>query len=201
MKIITSYPVIYRNKVINRGGSEFSNITAASNADSIKSYQTWYNKQSPKTALKVDGKWGPKTSAAWDEKGQAYEKQMLGVANEAQNMVAGLFGGMPAAPLPENITVSSPTGEQKKGMFWDKVKGAFVAAKEAGVVDAGKNIAKDALKSKTKPTGKGPATGSNSSLAEAPKKGLSKTTKILIGVGILLMVAGIVYKVNKSKKG
>lgn len=201
MKIITSYPVIYRNNVINRGGSEFSNITATSNKDSIKSYQTWYNKQSPKTPLKVDGQWGPKTSAAWDEKGQVYEKQMFGAAQDVQNTVAGLFGGMPAAPLPENITVSSPTGEQKKGMFWDKLKGAFVVAKEAGVVDAGENIAKDAITLKGKTGTKNTPPAGQPNAIPPTKPGLSKTAKILIGVGIFLVVAGIVYKVTRSKKG
>ena len=202
MKVITAYPVIYKNRVINRGGSEFSNITAASTSDSIKAYQNWYNKQSPKTPLTVDGVWGPKTSEAWNEKGQAYEKQMLGVATGVQNTMAGLFGGMQSAPVPENLSVSSPTGEKQKGKFWDKLKGTFVAAKEAGIIDAAaktagvSNPSKPKAQSKTAPSSEKPV------VETSGKKGMTKTTKIIIGASVVLLLIVIVYSATKkSKKG
>jgi len=198
MKIITSYPVIYKNNVINRGG-DFSNISGSSSPADIKSFQTWYNKQSPKTALEVDGKWGKKTASAWKDKGASYEKHMLGVAAESQNIMAGLFGlGTPTAPLPENISVSSPTGEKKKGMFWDKVKGGFVAAKEAGILDAGKNLAASTLNTKKE-------TVPNKELPPiytipAEKKKMSNVVKIIIAGGALVVITLIIVSVSKSKK-
>lgn len=204
MKIITAYPIIYKNNVINRGGSNFSNITGSSTSGDITLFQNWYNKQAPKTALVVDGKWGPKTKSAWKEKGAAYEKQMLGVAAESHNIMAGLFGGgaMPPAKLPENISVSSPSGEKKKGMFWDKLKGGFVAAKEAGILDAGKNLAVGAINDKAKPAQKAAPSSDVGSSKENIGGGrtLSTTAKILIGGGALLIITLIIIKVSQPKK-
>jgi hypothetical protein len=84
-------------------------------------------------------------------------------------------------------------------MFWDKLKGGFVAAKEAGILDAGKDLAADALKDKAKSTKKTTDSAPTSTLPATEKK-MSNTVKILIGGGALLIITLIIIKVSQPKK-
>lgn len=207
MKIITAYPVLYKNNVINRGGSEYSNITAASNKDSITSFQNWYNKNvaNSQTKLVVDGIWGPKTNSAWKQKGERYETEMLGATNDVQKALAGLFGGAAAVADPQNISLTSPTGEKKDGMVWDKTKQSFVDPKtgstnppvktnSVGLSTAKPDVIPPIITKK--PDDK---TGSSKEQHGSGRM-ISKTAKILIGCGIGFVLVFIIYKVTKTKK-
>jgi hypothetical protein len=85
-----------------------------------------------------------------------------------------------------------------KGLTWDKAKGAWVKAKESGLIDKGMQLF-GGLFGKGKPKGKPPiSTGGNTRPPTKKKdKGMSTTTIVLIGVGVL--VAGFaIYKLSKK---
>ena len=86
-----------------------------------------------------------------------------------------------------------------KGLTWDKVKGAWVKAKESGLIDKITDVA-GGLFGKGKPKGKPPIStgGNNRPPTKKKEEGMSTTTIVLIGVGVL--VAGFaIYKLSKNK--
>jgi len=88
--------------------------------------------------------------------------------------------------------------QQNKGLTWDKVKGAWTKAQESGLIDKGMQLF-GGLFGKGKPKGKPPiSTGGNTKPPTKKKeKGMSTTTIVLIGVGVL--VAGFaIYKLSKK---
>ena len=91
--------------------------------------------------------------------------------------------------------------QQKKGLTWDKVKGAWTKAQESGLIDKGMQLF-GGLFGKGKPKGKPPiSTGGNNrppTKKKEKEEGISTTTIVLIGVGVL--VAGFaIYKLSKNK--
>ncbi len=180
MKIITSYPVLVNNNVINRGGSGYSSLDGGSKKDSITAFQQWYNKNiaNRQTTLKVDGVWGPKTDSAWKQRGEQYEKQMSGALNSAQNAISGLFGGMTAPSNTPSVKADVP-----------KTNSVGLATPPAASTTT----------TATTTTTPDTATG-NSKEDHGGGRSLSKTGKILIGCGIGLVLILIIYKVTKTKK-
>jgi hypothetical protein len=88
--------------------------------------------------------------------------------------------------------------QQKKGLTWDKVKGAWTKAQESGLIDKGMQLF-GGLFGKGKPKGKPPIStgGDNRPPAKKKDEGMSTTTIVLIGVGVL--VAGFaIYKLSKK---
>lgn len=131
MKVITS------RKIISPGRAErSSNLDGKSSTDSIKSFQSWYNKNKSGN-LVVDGKWGPKTRHSWQEAGKEYDaywkKVGIGVAF-GLNTPQG--GGAPAS----NTSTTDPNGRRKAGHVWDKTKGAWTKATASGAVKSAGNI-------------------------------------------------------------
>ena len=92
-------------------------------------------------------------------------------------------------------------------MFWDKVKGGWVYAKEGGILDWVGNLLGVQVPPAFQPTGTptggttGGTTGGNtgSGTKDDDGKGMSKTTKTLLMVGGALVVGFVVYKLVKPK--
>ena len=115
------------------------------------------------------------------------------------NPPAVVQGGTPNA--------SQIADAKKKGLFWDKVKGGWVYAKEGGILDWVGNLLGVQVPPAFQPTGTptggttGGTTGGNtgSGTKDDDGKGMSKTTKTLLMVGGALVVGFVVYKLVKPK--
>jgi len=116
MRVITTHPIINYSSQdeLNSLMEEFSSIDGK-NEVQVKHFQIYANKKGAK--LKVNGKWDKNTRTAYARFGSEWEKVF-------------------AAAYP-NYTIQSPDGKKRAGAFWDKVKNAWVAAKDAGLVDQG----------------------------------------------------------------
>ena len=103
----------------------------------------------------------------------------------------GLGGG----PLPgATPSAGAISNAQKAGMVWDKARGIFVKAKELGLVDGFLNrlgVRRDRGQTPITTTQEPPQT----------KQPMSNTTKILLGVGGLVVVGLLVYAVTRPKTG
>lgn len=191
MNIKTSYPVIVKGQVINATKKDYSNLDGSSPSKSISAYQKWYNGNRG-GKLKVDGKWGPKTSAAWADAGADYDTFLKDTIMSIQGNKSG-GGASPAEAQPKKT----------KGKLLDKAKNLFGKAKDAGVVDAAKNAAANS-KLGQKLGGKGGAAtaednGNGGGAApDLGKEGMTKQTKIIIGVVIGAVVIFFLFKALKK---
>lgn len=91
--------------------------------------------------------------------------------------------------------------QQKQGLTWDKIKGAWTKAQESGLIDKGKELL-GGLFGKGKPKKGQPPISTSPKGSGKPKKkpakGMSTTTIVLIGVSVLV-VGFVVYKLSKNK--
>ena len=84
--------------------------------------------------------------------------------------------------------------QKKKGLTWDRVRGVWTKAKESGLLDQLRGFASSQLGRGQS----GSAPVSTSQEMPAEKSGMSNTTKILIGVGVVALIGFAIYKSNKS---
>lgn len=199
MKIITRYPVLVHGKTINRP-KDVSNMDGTSSPANIKQFQNWANKIKY-AGLSVDGKWGPKTSAAWDKYGSDFETAAAGLA---ASLGTTLMGGAPPATSSANASLSpvDPSGKKKAGMLWDRISGGWKKAQDSGKVDQAKNLfnqAKDALNKGKQGTGtdSGPVYESTP-IPDAKSSGPTKNQKIGIAIGLTILVLGGLYAMSKT---
>ncbi len=191
MRVITRYPVIFRNKVINRR-SEYSNITAASTKESVSAFQQWYNKQRPAEPLVVDGVWGPKTSMAWETKGRAYESQM-GQSPSPFAPAPFAMGQGPLLKLPDTLSPVGPGGEKQPGKVFDKVNGVFI--------DTPKPADAQSQSAGKKASGPAKSAGVGSSKENiVGGRPMGKNAKLLIGAGAFIVLVLVVYGVTRKSK-
>jgi hypothetical protein len=108
--------------------------------------------------------------------------------------------GNPLAGIDVNKLTSQASeyqaSQEKKGFNWDAIKNAWVKVKESGAIDAAKNLA--GKKPKGKPSGRPSGRPPQGKVPTQEKKGMSTTTKVLIGVGVVAIVAFAIYK-SRSK--
>jgi len=162
----------------------FSSLDGTSVASEIKAFQT-YAISKGATSVTADGKWGPKTKAAWQKYGADFTKST-------------------AASAPSVAPGTTPTADQvktqaAKGNKWDKAKGTWVKAKDAGVIDGAKDMVMGWLGKKSTDTGAGDVpvdTGSGDTGAK-PKEPMSTTTKVLIGVGAAVVLGIVIYAATR----
>ena len=116
MKVLTTHPIIHYSTQndLDMIMEQFASIDGK-NEVQVKHFQIYANKKGAK--LKVNGKWDNKTRTAYARFGAEWERVF-------------------AAAYP-NYTIASPDGKTRAGAFWDKVKNAWVTAKEMGLVDQG----------------------------------------------------------------
>ncbi len=191
MNVVTNRKVVVRPASAGSSHKEGnSGIDGSSSKSSVISFQRWFNKNKG-GKLKVDGKWGPKTSKAWSSAGSEYDAAMINTAQSAL-----LFGNtsVPGGISTPATSKTDPSGRQNPGHVWDKAKGLWQKAQD--VVGKGKAIADSA--------GKTTSSSTTQTLPDSPdhKAEQNHKKKILIwtGVGIAALVTGIlIYK--SSKKG
>jgi hypothetical protein len=99
-------------------------------------------------------------------------------------------------------TANQVADAKKKGLFWDKVKGGWVYAKESGLLDWVGNLF--GLKpppafQPTPPTNTTTNT-TTTTTSDDDGKGMSKTTKTLLYVGGALVLGFVIYTIAKPKK-
>lgn len=208
MKVITSNNVVFRNTPMSSWGV-YSSLDGKSSQAEIKAFQDWLDINQPTwlngSTLKKGkgyGTFGPSTTKAWKVYGSSYTKA-LGSVN------TGGGGSTPILPVTAsgtpannpNLTTTSPKGEKKPGYVFDRALGGFVKLKDAGVLDLigglfGKNLPGSNANQNTGQTWDGGGQTPPPTTEEKP--GMSKTTKILIGVGGVLVIGVIIYMLTKK---
>lgn len=199
MKVITSNPVRIQTPMATQIWDSYHPFAGLESSDQVKAFQDWMDAKHPNW---VNGSNLNKGKGYGNVKGPTTEKMYNQYKSEYNKYLAsaGASAGTPSSS--PRITEASPTGEKRKGQVYDRMLGAFVKAKESGLLDTLGNIADRFLPGKTggEPTqqevGPGPAY-----YPEAESSGgMNKTTKILIGVGSLVLLGAIIYSVTKKSK-
>lgn len=191
MKVITKYPV-YINKERISHDSLYSALDGKSPKAEVQAFQDWLDVKHPGWVLgknlnkgKGYGTFGPSTSSAW-EKYSAEYTAFLAPASTTTTTSSTPKTGEPSDAQKEEA--------KKKGLTWDKAKGAWTKAKDAGVFDT----IKDLFGKKDTSSSQAPVADVPSAPASEDKK-MSKTTKyILIGAGVLTLGA-IIYFATRKK--
>lgn len=113
MNIVTKRKVIYNNDYTYSNACGCSGFDGSKASTSqIKDFQFWYNlKYTPK--LKTDGVLDVLTKGAIASKGNEYD-------------LSKGFKSTTSSSLPNSVSETSPVGEKKKGMLWDKAKGTWI---------------------------------------------------------------------------
>jgi hypothetical protein len=169
------------------------------NTTDVKGFQTYANSKGAK--LVVDGIWGAKTEAEYTKYGAEWEATKNPVPTaQVQNVVAQA----PVVPPNTNPTPNQVADAKKKGLFWDKVKGGWVYAKESGILDWVGNLFGLQPPPAFQPTGAGAGVtaggGGGAVVTDDTNKGMSKTTKTLLYVGGALVLGFVIYTIAKPKK-
>jgi hypothetical protein len=175
-------------------GDDFYNIDQKNTVD-VKAFQTFANSQGAK--LVVDGIWGDKTQAEWNKYGAQWEATKNPVTqSQAPTMVANA----PVVPQGGTPTANQVADAKKKGLFWDKVKGAWVYAKEGGILDWVGNLLGIKPPPAFQPTPPTATTTTTTTTNDDNNKGMSKTTKTLLIVGGVLVLGFVIFEIAKKKK-
>lgn len=191
MKVITAYPVSYMAVKSNKCG-EFSSLDASSSKGLIQSFQNWLDIKHPNwyKGGKLNkrsgyGSFGPSTKTAYSKYGSEFESGAANIPTFLNNPMTQNTGVLPA-----NASIKDPSGKTKAGHFWDKAAGAFVKAKDLGLIDSLKNRIGQPGYSSNVDT-------SQVDYSEKPK--MSTGVKIGIAAGVLIL-GTIIYLAVKNKK-
>jgi hypothetical protein len=169
------------------------------NTTDVKGFQTYANSKGAK--LVVDGIWGAKTEAEYTKYGAEWEATKNPVPTaQVQNVLAQA----PVVPPNTNPTPNQVADAKKKGLFWDKVKGGWVYAKESGILDWVGNLFGLQPPPAFQPTPPTNTTTNTTTTTTTTNdddgKGMSKTTKTLLYVGGALVLGFVIYTIAKPKK-
>lgn len=190
MKVITAYPIIMDGKTVgNKAYNTTLDYSSAEgdpkiyqmlNAAQTKAFQKYANVKGISPKLTEDGLKGAKTAAAWKIYGDDFYKGAMGITSAIQT----------ATTIPATDTSAANQDKmQKLGYYFDKAKGAYVKLKETGLFDG--LLQKLGLAQ--------PTTDAGMPIIEEEKKGMSNTTKILIGVGAGILVIGLIVLATRPK--
>lgn len=181
MKVITNRKIVHSN--VCGCGSDHSSFTGAfdtKNPSHVKEFQVFAIGagyiDADKKALVADGKWGPKTQAAFNKIGSAFKEANSGIKN----------GSLPL----DNTGAPLSTAKKPKG---------------AGLLDTAKNVLGFLTPSST-PANTGGNTTDTSVQAIDPTTGqpvptgMSTTKKVLIGLCIAAAAGAGIYFATRKKK-
>lgn len=191
MKVITEFPVYIDSKLV--GGTDWLNLDGK-NQKQVLDFQQYANKRGAN--LKEDGLYyredGKKsnTAKAYDLYGADWEKTLISTPSTGATPPPA-----PTAPAP---TPTQQAEAKKKGFNWDKAKGVWVKAGELGITD--KLLGLFGITPQPDSTLPDVST-SGTGVAPTEKKGMSKTTKLVIVGGGILVVGLIIYAATRPKKG
>jgi hypothetical protein len=172
-------------------------MDGGTNPKQILAFQKWTNKfKFKEKKIAEDGKWGPKTSAAW--------KQFGGDYMSAGAAVSGIMDSF--SKLGQGGSSDNSEPKEKVGLF-DKIGNLFGKAKDVKskaeeLKGKGQDILGKARDLKNKVGGMGSGGGFDSEMgsSDEPTASKSKTGKIILwsAVGLtVLIVAG--YLIKKAK--
>ena len=171
------------------------------NTTDVKGFQTYANSKGAK--LVVDGIWGAKTEAEYTKFGAEWEATKNPIPTPA---VANVVANAPVVPPNTNPTANQVAEAKRKGLFWDKVKGGWVYAKESGILDWVGNLFGLQPPPAFQPTNTGGGTGGGTGgdggkvVTDDDNKKLTKTQKTLLYVGGALVLGFVIYTIAKPKK-
>jgi hypothetical protein len=192
MNVVTENPIIYIGANDTYEADIFLPLDGKSSSAEIKAFQSWANGKY-KTNLTVDGKLGRNTKSAFNKYGSEWNRVKI---------IQGIDPKKNLAP-PTVIPAVNPSPTQieeakKKGFNWDKARGVFIKAQELGIVDA--LLGKLGITPRT--PNELPEVGADTGLLppDAPSQGMSTTTKVLIGVGIVGVLGLILYSAKSKSK-
>jgi hypothetical protein len=188
MKVITEFPVYIDSRLV--GGTDWLNLDGSSAQSDILAFQKFANSKGYSPRLVEDGVWGRKTKAAFSALGSQFGAPLV---TSSQTIL----------PTPNTTTAPTPTATQqaeakKKGFNWDKAKGVWVKAGELGITD--KLLGLFGITPKPDSSMPDVSTGVTD-VAPTEKKGMSKTTKLLIAGAGVLVVGLIIFAATRPKKG
>jgi hypothetical protein len=214
MKVITANPVVVYGKKINTT-DYYLNIDGT-NKTQVKQFQDWLDNNYP-TWLKGGklkrgagyGTFGPSTKAAYTQYGAQWEATQ-GNAQSQGGTGQGTQNAITQATTPAPVTTQTPAtdpnlastdakGKTNPGHFWDKAKGVWVKAKDAGLVDQATGWLSNLFGGSSQPS-----TSSNAPVNTndpGPKPGMSKGMKIGLVVGGIAVLGIIIYAATRPKKG
>lgn len=188
-KVYSEYPVIVQY-VGGRGkGGNFSSMDGSTNPKQVLAFQKWVNKfKFKKKLIAEDSKWGPKTSAAWNQFGSEYL--------DAGAKVAGIMDSFGNQSSQQSNSGSASDSKEKTG-FLDKALGLFGKGKEAvGKVKGLKE--KVMMGDESKEWGEKYDTKLEP--IDEPASSKSKTGKIILWGGVAITAAILLYVALKPKK-
>lgn len=201
MRIKTANPV-YINRNRANATDMYLSLDGMSTSSDISAFQSFANSKGAK--LSVDGKWGPKTKAAWAKYGSSFSPSSAPSSTATTQTTTATTTQTPATN--PTLAATSPTGQKNPGHFWDKAKGAWVKAQGSGMFDQVKGMFGGLFggaQQTTDPNAPVVTTDPNAGLPGADpnaSQGMSKKTKILIGVGAGVALIAIIYFATKKKK-
>jgi len=207
MKVITGNPVMFNSNQMGNNDMWLSLDGSSSKAE-IKAFQDWMDMKHPNW---VNGKnlnkgggygtFGPSTKKAWASVGNEFSSNLTtAVVNAPTPQVEKALAGT-------NYSTTNPaTGEKRKGMFFDKVKNLWVKASDSGLLSQLGGILGGmlGLKPNEQPgtnstwTGETPGATPPAETGTPGKKPMTTTTKVLIGVGVVLVLGTIIYLATKK---
>ena len=209
MKVITANPVIeMKMSRIKQVCDDFSSFDST-NSSQVKAFQDWLDIKHPNwlNGKKLNkgsgyGTFGPSTQAAAKLYATEFDAGASDLLNIFNSMGSSSGSNAPSV-VPPNATITDPMGNTKSGHFWDKAKGIFIKAKDAGVIDAIKNrINQKTNGSSSTSSSSYPDTGSggyDTSISSEPTKS-NKTKIILMVAGGVVILGAIIYFVMRKNK-
>lgn len=203
MKVITEYPVYIDSNLV--GGTDWLNFDSngkPTTKEETKRFQDWLDANKPGWAAGYTGgvlkggsgygkyPFGPSTQNAWVSYGAEFAKSIGQVVTSSQTVTPTSTGA--ATP-----TATQQAEAKKKGFNWDKAKGVWVKAGELGITD--KLLGLFGIAPKPDSTLPDVSTG-GTEVAPTEKKGMSKTTKLVIVGGGILVLGLIIFAATRPKK-
>jgi hypothetical protein len=178
MKIITSNPVVTTSQMSNIAGDEFYEARGRGKGKRFK------------RGLKKAVGYIPAVAV-----GKAISDGFSNADDDYSNLPGGAFAN-PGSKLFQDAQNFNKS-QNEKGLTWDKVKGAWTKAQESGVVDKVKGVVGSlfGIGEDSKPRGSVPI----SKRPPTKTKGMTTTTKVLIGVGVAAVIGFVIYKVASNK--
>jgi len=139
----------------------------------------------------------PATEQAWTKFGPEFVKFGRGMASASLTAFNTAFGNPGTNP---NLSVTDPSGNTKKGQFWDKARKIWVKAQESGIFSSLGNLLGGGQQQQQNWQGDPTMQGGGMPqlpIEEKKGEGMSGGTIALIGVGVIA-VGALIYFMTKG---
>jgi hypothetical protein len=191
MNVITENEIVYINSLNSEDAETFLYIDGKSTKDEIIAFQQWMN-AIKNTKVEENGEWSTAMDNAIKKGfGKEYDK-FVKFGQEKDKKIQVFEGNKIKAKEP---STAEKERAQKMGLVWDNVKKGYVKAQELGIIDA--ILGKLGITPRTSDV---PEVGVDMNVPQGGevKKGMSTTTKVLIGVGLVAVIGLVIYSTKKK---